>query len=143
MRRPEVTAAPPATVDLSVVIVTHNGRELALATIESAMSGAAGVGVEWIVVDSGSTDGTPDAIAARWPEIVLERLDNVGFAAANNAGFGLCRGRYVLALNPDTELRRGGFADLVAALDARPDVGAASVIQEEPAGYLKSIRRDP
>jgi GT2 family glycosyltransferase len=132
--------APPA---LSVIVVTHNGRELALRTFESMMSEAADLPVEWIVVDSGSTDGTPNAIEERWPEIEVTRLDNVGFAAANNVGFAMARGRYLLALNPDTEVRWGSFGALVEKLDANPAVAAASVIQEEADGSLQCIRRDP
>jgi len=129
--------------DLSIVIVTHNGRELTLTTIESAMATLGDLSVEWVIVDSGSTDDTPDAIEARWPDIAVTRLPNVGFAAANNVGFELAQGRYLLALNPDTEVRWGQFLSLVEAMDARPQVGAASVIQEEADGSLQSIRRDP
>jgi GT2 family glycosyltransferase len=129
--------------DLSVVIVTHNGRDLALETIESAMAHVGPVAIEWVIVDSGSTDDTPDAIESRWPELAVTRLPNIGFAAANNAGFAAARGRYLLALNPDTIVRWGQFQALVEALDARPQIGAASVIQEERDGSLQSIRRDP
>src|SRR4051794_13499869 len=93
------------TIDLSVVIVTHNGRDLAVKSIESAMQNAGPRSIEWIIVDSGSSDGVADAIEARWPSIKVQRQPNVGFAAANNAGFRSARGRYVLALNPDTEIR--------------------------------------
>jgi GT2 family glycosyltransferase len=134
---------PVRPPDLTIVVVTHNGRDLALKTLESAMSSVGEISVEWIVVDSGSTDGTPSAIENRWPEIEVVRLPNVGFAAANNAGFAAAGGRYVLALNPDTIVRWGRFQALVEALDARPRVGAASVIQEESDGSLQSIRRDP
>ena len=129
--------------DLSIVVVTHNGRELALETLASAMASLGGVSVEWVIVDSGSSDDTPDAIEARWPEIEVMRMANVGFAAANNAGFGVARGRYLLALNPDTVVRWGRFRALVDAMDERPEIGAASVIQEEADGSLQSIRRDP
>ena len=106
--------------DLSIVIVTHNGRELALTTLESALSHVGDLSVEWVIVDSGSSDGTPEAIEERWPDISVTRLDNVGFAVANNVGFAASRGRYVLALNPDTEVRWGRFDALVAAMDADP-----------------------
>jgi GT2 family glycosyltransferase len=132
-----------AAPDLSIVVVTHNGRELALNTLESTMASLGDVSVEWIIVDSGSTDGTPDAIEERWPEIEVMRLENIGFAAANNAGFAAAQGRYLLALNPDTEVRWGRFQTWVRAMDERPLVGAASVIQEESDGSLQSIRRDP
>lgn len=137
------TKVEVAEPDLSVVIVTHNGRELALATIESAMARLGDVAVEWVVVDSGSTDDTPMAIELRWPGIQVIRVDNIGFAAANNVGFRVARGRYVLALNPDTEVRWGRFQTLVEAMDERPRVGAASVIQEESEGHFQCIRRDP
>lgn len=136
-------ASSAGAYDLSIVVVTHNGLDLALETLESAMARAGGISVEWVVVDSGSTDGTPDAIEARWPEIEVMRLPNVGFAAANNAGLAAAKGRYLLALNPDTVVRWGRFRALVEAMDARPDVGAASVIQEEADGSLQSMRRDP
>jgi GT2 family glycosyltransferase len=141
---PALIGAPIVTApDLSIVIVTHNGRDMALETIESAMTKLDGVDVEWVIVDSGSTDGTPDAIEERWPGIEVMRLPNVGFAAGNNAGFRVARGRYLLALNPDTLVRWGRFRALVDALDAQPRTGAASVIQEESDGSLQSIRRDP
>ncbi len=140
---PVIGAPLVATPDLSIVIVTHNGRDMALETIESAMTKLDDVDVEWVIVDSGSTDDTPDAIEQRWPGIEVMRLPNVGFAAGNNAGFEVARGRYLLALNPDTLVRWGRFRALVDALDARPRVGAASVIQEESDGSLQSIRRDP
>jgi GT2 family glycosyltransferase len=135
--------AATATPDLSIVIVTHNGRDLALASIESAMSKLGDLLIEWVIVDSGSTDDTPDAIEARWPEIEVIRVANIGFAAANNVGFAAARGRYLLALNPDTQVLWGRFRTLVEAMDVRPDVGAASVIQEESDGSLQCIRRDP
>jgi GT2 family glycosyltransferase len=130
--------------DLTVIVVSHNGRELALATLASARASTGDIEAEWIVVDSGSTDGTPDAVAARHADIRLIRAANVGFAAANNLALPYARGRYVLLLNPDTEVLRGTFADLVRALDARPGVGAASVLQQATDGsILPSVRRFP
>jgi GT2 family glycosyltransferase len=148
IRSPLPADAAPAGLsvgapDLSIVIVTHNGRDLALETLESAMDSIGDTAVEWLIVDSGSTDDTPDAIETRWPGLEVMRLPNVGFAAANNAGFAAAKGRYLLALNPDTVVLWGRFAALVAALDERPQVGAASVIQEEADGSLQCIRRDP
>src|SRR6185436_4634418 len=133
-----------AAPDLSVIVVTHDGAERALATLASARDATGDIVAEWHVVDSGSTDGTPAAIEQRFPEIALTRLQNVGFAAGNNVALREARGRYVLFLNPDIEIVAGTFADLVAALDARPQVGAASVVQTWPDGTLqRTIRRFP
>jgi N-acetylglucosaminyl-diphospho-decaprenol L-rhamnosyltransferase len=76
--------------------------------------------------------------------VTVFRCDNLGFAHGNNVVLQHARGRYVLLLNPDIEIERGTLAALVAALDERPEVGAASVIQRGTAGHLlPSIRRFP
>lgn len=130
--------------DVTVIMVCHNGRELALAALSSALNATGAACVEWIVVDCGSIDGTPEAVEAAFPEMKVIRSGNVGFAAGNNLGLSQARGRYVLLLNPDTEILRGTLADLVGILDERPKVGAASVIQRAPDGsLLHSIRRFP
>lgn len=130
--------------DVSVIVVTHNGREMALTTLGSAIAAAGGISVEWFVVDSGSTDGTPDAIARTFQRVQVLRRPNRGFAAANNVGLELARGRYVLLLNPDVEIRSGRLEDLVAAMDSRTDLGMASVVQLGTDGeLLPSIRRFP
>jgi GT2 family glycosyltransferase len=136
-----MSAARP---DLSVVIVTHNGRELALRTLRSARAATGGIACEWIVVDSASTDGTPEAIEAELADVAVIRAPNRGFAAGNNLGIERAGGRYVLLLNPDIEVRSGSFAELLGGLDARPEVGIASVVQRGDDGELQhSMRRFP
>ena len=130
--------------DLSIVIVTFNGRDKALATLRSAHDRLGPVSAQWLVVDNGSRDGTPDEIAAAFPGVRLFRERNRGFAAGNNVALPHARGRYVLLMNPDVEIRDGTLADLVAAMDARPEVGLASVRQYATDGtLLASIRRFP
>jgi GT2 family glycosyltransferase len=130
--------------DLSVIVVTHNRAELALSTLRSAAAAVRALEVEWIVVDSGSSDGTPDAIEAALPAVRVLRESNIGFAAANNRGLERVRGRYVLLLNPDVEIDSGTFDELLATLDARPEIGVASVVQNAPDGTLQlSVRRFP
>jgi N-acetylglucosaminyl-diphospho-decaprenol L-rhamnosyltransferase len=130
--------------DLSVVVVTHNGREMAITTLLSARAQLGDIRAQWLLVDSGSTDGTPDAIEREFPDVTVFRALNRGFAAGNNVALPRARGRYVLLLNPDVEIERGTFADVVAALDERPEVGVASVIQQGSDGeMLPSIRRFP
>lgn len=140
-RREEAALDRP---DLSVIVVTHNGREKALETLHSAVAAQGWLDVEWLVVDAGSTDGTPEAVAGDFPAVRLFGRENRGFAASNNVALREARGRYVLLLNPDVEFRQGSLAELVAAMDARPEVGLASVIQSDVDGRpLPSIRRFP
>lgn len=130
--------------DLSVIVVTHNRPDLAVQTIRSARAATGNISVDWHVVDSGSTDPVADVIEREWPDIDVRRVDNIGFAAGNNDALERTRGRYVLLLNPDIEVTAGTLEQLVATLDARPEVGMASVIQRGPDGSIDySIRRDP
>ena len=119
-------------VDLSIVVLSWNGRELALACLDSierqvrARRDAERIETETILVDNGSSDGTVASVRERfpWAEVVaLPR--NVGFAAGNNAGLARAkRGRHVMILNNDTEVQRGALESCVRFLDASPDVGA-------------------
>jgi GT2 family glycosyltransferase len=133
-----------AIPDLSIIVVTHKGGGLALQALRTSRTHLGPVDAEWIVVDSGSDDGTPDLIESTFPELPVERLPNVGFAAANNAALARARGRYVLLLNPDMEIRSGTLAELVTAMDERPEVGVLSVVQTWPDGEIQhTIRRFP
>ncbi len=130
--------------DLSVIVVTHNRAELALTTLRSALAAVRDLEVQWLVIDSGSSDGTPDAIEAALPQVRVQRERNIGFAAANNRGLEHAGGRYVLLLNPDVEIDSGTFDELLATLDARREIGVASVVQNAPDGRLEySVRRFP
>jgi GT2 family glycosyltransferase len=131
-----LSPAREAAVDVTVVTVTHNGRASALQTLESARAAIGRISVEWIVVDNASSDGTPDAIAARFPDVDVRRRPNRGFAAGNNAGIVGARGRYVLLLNPDVEFNVGTLEQLVQAMDDRPGVGAGGVIQRASTGEV-------
>jgi N-acetylglucosaminyl-diphospho-decaprenol L-rhamnosyltransferase len=63
--------------DLSIIIVTYNGRDVTLKTLDaykSALAADPSHGYEIIVVDNASQDGVADAVTARFPEIRLIRL---------------------------------------------------------------------
>ena len=110
--------------------MTHNRPDLAVQTIRSARAATGNISVEWHVVDSGSTDPVAAVIEREWPDIDVRRAANIGFAAANNGALQRACGRYVLLLNPDIEVAGGTLEQLVAMLDARPEVGMASVIRK-------------
>lgn len=134
----------PSRPDISVIVVTHQGRELVLDVLRAAHARAGAVDAEWIVVDSGSTDGTPDAIEHAFPDVTVVRAPNIGFAAGNNIAIASARGRYLLLLNPDVEIVAGTLAQIVTAMDARPEVGIGSALTHYPGGDLQpTIRRFP
>jgi GT2 family glycosyltransferase/tRNA A-37 threonylcarbamoyl transferase component Bud32 len=109
-------------VDVSVLIVNFNGGDVTPACLDSLPKG-----VETIVVDNGSKDGSADAIAAKFPGVVLIRnAANRGFAAAVNQAMEVARGRYFLLLNNDARLAADTLQVLVEWMDAHPDVGMAA-----------------
>jgi N-acetylglucosaminyl-diphospho-decaprenol L-rhamnosyltransferase len=72
------------------------------------------------------------------------RSANHGFCHANNRAIMTCNARYVLLLNPDTEIAEGTFAELVRLMDERPTVGLAGVRQVTGEGELvQTIRLFP
>jgi GT2 family glycosyltransferase len=118
-------------IDLSIVLLTWNGRPLTLGCLASierevlARTDAERIAVETIVVDNGSADGTVEAVRERFPWAQVVALPrNRGFAAGNNAGLARAAGRHVCLLNNDTLVQRGGLEACVHFLDAHPDVGA-------------------
>lgn len=133
-----------ARPDLSIIVVSHQGREKVLQVLRAAHAGVGPIDVEWFLVDSGSTDGTPEAVEAEFPELPVIRRPNIGFAAGNNIALAQARGRHVLLLNPDMEIVSGTLAELVAEMDAHPEVGIGSTITYYPDGRLhETMRRFP
>jgi N-acetylglucosaminyl-diphospho-decaprenol L-rhamnosyltransferase len=131
-------------VDLAVVVVSANDARWLDACLSSVYAHAGEIELEAIVVDNASTDGTRELVRERFPAARVVDSPNLGFAYGNNRGLERTDARYVLLLNPDTEILEGTFAELVGVLDADPGVGALGVRQVDGAGaLLPSIRRFP
>lgn len=129
-------------LDLSVVIVSYNVRDLLGQCLESVYQTVEDRTVEVIVVDNGSRDGTVETVAARFPEVrLLANSGNPGFGAANNQAFSLASGRALLYLNPDAELRPGALSAMLDYLDAHPDVAVVGPRTFYPNGAGQSTRR--
>jgi GT2 family glycosyltransferase len=123
-------------VKLVTVVLNWNGGDDTLAALASLD------GVETVCVDNGSDDGSPDAIADRFPDLELIRTGiNLGFSGGNNVGIrrALARGAdWVLLLNNDAVADPGLPAALAAAAAARPDAGvlACKVFFADPPDVL-------
>lgn len=107
-----MTSSPQ--IDVSILIISFNTRELTLEAISSVVRETMDVTYEIIVVDNNSTDGSAEAIAAHPARPKLLALsDNLGFGQANNLAADHASGEYVLLLNPDTIVRDRGIDRLV------------------------------
>jgi hypothetical protein len=89
--------------EISIIIVNWNGKHF-LETCLEALRQQTFRDFESILVDNGSADGSIEYVRDQFPEIRVMPLDsNVGFAAANNAGYAQCSGALIVLLNNDTE----------------------------------------
>ena len=129
---------------LLVVIVNYRTAELALECLRALAGEAAGLpGLRAVVVDNASGDDSVDRLAVAVSEYhwaaLLSLTENRGFSAGNNAAIrpALAAAQppdYVLLLNPDTVVRPGAIAELLAFMEAHPQVGLAGARLEEPDG---------
>lgn len=125
-------AAPPATLEVAVLIVCHNGREYLWDSLESVLaSDDSPLRVRVVVVDNNSHDGSADWVARNYPNVDLIRSpENRGFAGGNNIGWEFIRRRYprvryVALLNQDTIVQSGWLAESALYLEKRPTVACA------------------
>lgn len=107
-----------AEIDVSILVVSYNTREMTDAALRSVRSATANLRYEIIVVDNASTDGSAQLLQGHGDVSRLIALDeNIGFARATNLASEYTKGRYVLLLNPDTVVLEGAIDKLVAFAD--------------------------
>jgi GT2 family glycosyltransferase len=107
---------------VAVLIVSFNTRALLLESIASVIHEP---GVEIIVVDNASADGSADAVAERFPSVKLIRSpSNLGFAGGTNCAARHATANSLLLLNPDAALRPGALDLLLELLDQQPRAAA-------------------
>jgi GT2 family glycosyltransferase len=129
-------------IDLSIVIVSWNVRDLLRQCLRSIPSDLQTCKLEIIVVDNVSTDGSAEMVRTEFPDArLIVNTENRGFPAANNQGIAIAEGRYVLILNPDTEVVGDALAAMMAYADENPDVGAVGPQLLNEDGSVQSSRR--
>jgi len=100
-------------IDLSVIIVNWNTRDLLRDCLNSVYQTISGPAFEIIVVDNCSTDGSVTMLEKEFPSVIrIANRENKGFGAANNQGFSIMKGEYALLLNSDAVLTPGAVSKL-------------------------------
>lgn len=89
-------------MDVSVIIVNYNTKELTLNCINSIIEHTSGVEYEIILVDNASSDGSQECFSRDERVIFVASDVNLGFGKANNLGYEHSSGRYIFCLNSDT-----------------------------------------
>ena len=117
-------ASGPSDPLLSIVVPTHNAREVVLRCVESIYMNPPTGPFEVIVVDDASDDGSAEALVRAHPQIVLLRNErNERYARSTNRGLRAARGRYLYLLNNDTIMQPGTTDTLMRFLAGHPEVG--------------------
>ena len=103
---------------ISIVIVNWNGLRF-LDKCLSSLARQSYRPFEVIMVDNGSTDGSLEFVRTGFPDtIIIENRENLGFAAANNQGIRIAKGKYIATLNNDTEVDRDWLRNIVDAAES-------------------------
>ncbi|MBU1071366.1 glycosyltransferase family 2 protein [Patescibacteria group bacterium] len=115
--------------DLAIIIVTYNTRKLlddCLTSVYKAIHPKGGL--EVVVVDNNSKDGSQEMIKTQFPQVqLIQNNKNLGFAKANNIGAKLANSNYLLFLNSDTVLKKFSLVKPLKYLKKHPKVGALTI----------------
>lgn len=130
--------AHPDRPRAAAVIVNHNTRDHLLLCIETLQHSGAD---EIVVVDSGSTDGSAQAVRAAFPDVEVLSLANVGYGNAANAGVAATTAPVIVVANADTEFGPGSIATLARTIATDPQVGAVGPAVRYPDGRRQASAR--
>jgi N-acetylglucosaminyl-diphospho-decaprenol L-rhamnosyltransferase len=127
-------------IDLSVVVLNWNVRDLLGRCLASLRADR--YALEIIVVDNASHDDSVAMVREKYPQVTLiANVENRGFTGGNNQGIEVSHGRYVMVLNPDTEVLGDAIDRVVDYLDRQLDVGALGPQLLNPDRSVQSSRR--
>lgn len=115
-----VSSPHPGRAAVSVVIPTFNRAELLPRAVESVLA-QTHPAAEVIVVDDGSSDGTGELVASRFPEVRVAAQAHRGVSAARNRGIAAASGDWIALLDSDDEWCAEKLARQLAALDEHPE----------------------
>jgi GT2 family glycosyltransferase len=124
-------------MDLSIIIVSFNTKNLLTTCINSVLKYTKGINFEIVVVDNASDDGSGEA-AKKLGVKVIENKTNPGFAAANNQGVRVSKGKYVLFLNSDTEIHDNVLEEMVAWMNLNSKSGVVTCALKNADGSMQA-----
>jgi GT2 family glycosyltransferase len=111
-------------MDLSIIIVSYNTRQLTLECLRSVFEQTSNIDFEVIVIDNASSDDSANAIAEHFPQAqLIASKENHGFARANNIAAKNAGGDYLLLLNPDTVILKNAIVKLLEFARMHPEAG--------------------
>jgi len=126
-------------IDLSILIVNWNTKDALADCLRALPEAVASVPAETIVVDNGSSDGSPEMVRAQFPWVrLIENGENAGFVRATNQAIAESRGDYLLLLNSDAIATPNSLARMVSFMRHHPDSGAVAPKLVNPDGSFQA-----
>jgi len=118
----------PKKVDLSIIILSYNTRNLLQKCLKSVFSSISGdYSFKVIVVDNASGDGSVEMVGREFPQVnIIRSPKNLGYAGGNNLGLKRVNGRYILFLNSDTEITSDAIQKILDFMEKNLNVGAVT-----------------
>jgi len=132
-------------MDLSIIIVSWNVKDLLQKCLQSIYGKTQGLEFEVFVVDNASKDGSSQMVLKEFSQATLISSNvNLGFGKANNLALEQASGKYILFMNPDMELIENSFPKLVELMDKDPKIALATCQLIYPDGSRqKNVKNNP
>lgn len=111
-------------MDLTISIVNWNVKEYLEKCLESIFRYSSGIELEVVVVDNASSDGSAAMVKEKFPQVrVIANKENAGYGCAHNQAIKIARGKYILFLNPDTEMLPETLPKMLTFMETHPEAG--------------------
>jgi len=125
-------------LQLSIIIVNWNTRDLLRACLESIYREVRNVSFEILVVDNASADSSAEMVRKEFSSVnLIENTVNAGFGRANNQAYRQSRGEYVMFLNPDTEIHNQAPEKMIDFMKAHAEAWLVGPRAVHPDGTLQ------
>jgi GT2 family glycosyltransferase len=129
-------------LDLTIIVPNFNTKALLRQCLTSIYRYTGGIRYEVIVIDDGSSDGSPEMVESEFPEVILVRNPvPLLYSRNNNLGMKMSRARYACLLNSDTKLLANAFKMLITFMDTHPEAAACGPRLLNPDGTTQSCVR--
>jgi GT2 family glycosyltransferase len=124
-------------MQLSVIILSYNVKDLLKKAIRAVYATCKGEKLQIIVVDNASSDGSSNMVKKNFPKVkIIESKTNTGFSKGNNLARKAATGDVVLFLNPDTEVGKNTIKKCLEILIKKKELGAVTCKVQLPNGNM-------